>query len=61
MEPMITYDNLSQKQEQCTVIKQPAQFAAAGYYPGKYCTRYDSSESVYRVLITDFTWHPANQ
>ena len=35
---------------------QPAQFAVTGYYPTKYCTKYDSAAAVYRVSLQDFVY-----
>ena len=58
-EPMITYDALSQKQEQCTAIKQPQSVAIAGYYPAEYCTRYNAETSTYTMFLTDFSYRTA--
>jgi hypothetical protein len=59
VEPMITLDSLLRTPNQCTDIKLPASYAAAGYYPRKYCTAFEAERGVHKVYLTDFVYRTA--
>ena len=42
LEPMITLAFLESQPGECLPVKQPQAFKVAGYYPTRYCIRYDS-------------------
>jgi Domain of unknown function (DUF5602) len=56
MEPMITKTSIVSGGDQCTAIPQPSQYAINGYYPTKYCTKFDSAAGVYRIYLHDFIY-----
>jgi hypothetical protein len=58
-EPMVALDYLQSEPNQCTPIKQPQAYAAAGYYPTKYCIRYDKHSKFYDVSLAGFQYRSA--
>lgn len=51
LEPMVSHRYLASKPNTCTPIATPQQYEAAGYYPTRYCVRYDSETATYRVTL----------
>jgi len=58
-EPMVTLEYLQSEPYQCTPIKQPQAFATAGYYPTRYCIRYDRKTHFYDVSLAGFRYRAA--
>lgn len=61
LEPMITYDFLKRVRDGvepggCHAIPQPAAVVEAGYYPGVYCVRLQTSRSSFAISLEDFRW-----
>lgn len=59
-EQMVTRSYLLSKPDQCSPIKAPKAFAAAGYYPTSTCTRYDPRTDSYTVSIENFVLRTAS-
>lgn len=59
-EPMISMPYLKTKPNQCTPVKQPARYQANGYYPHKYCIRFNGLDETYTVSLEDFRYRQAN-
>ncbi|HJU73711.1 MAG TPA: hypothetical protein VJ717_08180 [Gemmatimonadaceae bacterium] len=51
LEPMITRSYLATKPNVCSPVRSPAAVATSGYYPTRYCVRYDAATSMYRVSL----------
>lgn len=58
-EPMVALDYLLTEPNQCSPIKQPQAFAAAGWYPTQYCIRYDRFTRWYDVSLSGFQYRKA--
>lgn len=58
-EPMVAADYLKTQPNQCTPIKQPHAFAAAGWYPTEYCIRFDKQHQLYDVSLQGFQYRKA--
>jgi len=53
-EPMITVAYLQSHPKTCVPIKQPSMYESSGYYPTKYCMRYEGSSGNYTVSLEGF-------
>lgn len=53
-EPMITLAFFQSKPDVCILTKQPSEFETSGYYPTKYCMRYEGSSGIYTVSLQGF-------
>lgn len=58
LEPMVSYRLLASRPDQCRDLKRPAAFAVPGYYPTRYCVRYDRATSEYRISLEGLVRHP---
>ena len=54
LEPMISHSYLASRPNECAPVKTPAAYAVPGYYPTRYCTRYDAQTRTYRVTLEGF-------
>ena len=50
-----------QTQRECTAGTVASQYATSGYYPRQYCAQHVAAAGVYKVYLTDFTYHAATQ
>ena len=59
LEPMVSHSFLSSRPQQCTPIRGPKAYAVAGYYPTRYCVRYEASTTTYRVALEGLVYRHA--
>jgi Hypothetical protein TTHB210 len=52
-EPMITLEYLQSRPKSCFNIKSPKAWQKAGYYPTRYCIRYNAGDGKYTVSLED--------
>jgi hypothetical protein len=57
VEPMVALAFLQSKPDICSPINQPAEYEHRGYYPTKYCIRFNSKSSQYTVALEDLMQH----
>ena len=57
LEPMISQKYLSSRPDECTAVKQPQRWATTGHYPTRYCVRYNSATSTYRITLEGLVLH----
>ena len=60
LEPMVSHSFLASKPDRCTPLSVPEAFATSGYYPTKYCVRYDAPTSTYRIALEGLVYRQAN-
>jgi len=58
-EPMVSRNFLLSKPRICSPIKIPVAFETAGYYPTKYCIRYNHYRKMYKVSLEKFVYRNA--
>lgn len=51
LEPMVSHKYLMSRPDECTPIKAPQAWATSGYYPTRYCVRYNAATSTYRITL----------
>jgi hypothetical protein len=59
LEPMVSHRFLASKPDQCSELRLPAAYAESGYYPTRYCVRYDAATSEYRISLEGLVRRPA--
>ena len=58
LEPMVSLKYLSSKPAECTALRTPASVEIPGYYPTRYCVRFDAPTSNYRVSLEGLVRRP---
>ena len=58
-EPMLSRNYLLTKPRTCIPIKQPLAFEISGYYPTKYCMRYNQNNEMYKISLEGFVYRNA--
>jgi hypothetical protein len=56
---MVSHAFLSTRPRDCAPVKAPAAYATAGYYPTRYCVRYDASSATYRITLEGLVFREA--
>lgn len=51
LEPMIAHSFLASRPDECHPIKSPIAWEVAGYYPTRYCMRYEPEKEEYQVSL----------
>lgn len=59
LEPMVSHAFLASKPDRCSPVRWARAVAEAGYYPSRYCVRFDASRKEYRVSLEGLTYRPA--
>ena len=59
LEPMVSHAFLASKPDRCTPVRWAKTVAEAGYYPTRYCVRYDATAAEYRVTLEGLVYRTA--
>jgi hypothetical protein len=59
IEPMVSRAYLDTRPDACSPVKAPRAWAATGYYPSRYCVRYDAVARSWRVTLEGLELHEA--
>ena len=59
LEPMVSHAFLASKPDRCTPVRWAKTVAETGYYPTRYCVRYDVTAKEYRVSLEGLTYRAA--
>ena len=59
LEPMVSHAFLASKPDRCTPVRGAKAVGETGYYPTRYCVRYDLTAKEYRVSLEGLTYRIA--
>jgi hypothetical protein len=59
LEPMVSHAYLSSRPQQCTALRRPQAVALSGWYPTRYCVRYDGVEDAHLVTLEGLVYRTA--
>jgi hypothetical protein len=59
LEPMVSHAYLSSRPQHCTPLRTAQAVAAAGWYPTRYCVRYDEAEGAHLVTLEGLVYRTA--
>ena len=60
LEPMVSHAYLSSRPQQCTPLRRPQEVAIAGWYPTRYCVRYDTVGDAHLVTLEGLVYRTAD-